>query len=115
MHAKGVIASGVLTASVTPEAQINGSINTGQTISGAISQKASVTAKIAVRREINGKLSIPSAVGVNPYGGEYEVTPTREKQVLATSGRYLQKNVVINPIPQNYGLITWDGSTLTVS
>ena len=25
------------------------------------------------------------------------------------------KNIRINPIPSNYGLITWDGSVLTVS
>lgn len=49
------------------------------------------------------------------YDGAYEVTPTREVQVLPTSGNKLTRDITIGAIPQNYGLITWDGSTLTVS
>lgn len=50
-----------------------------------------------------------------PYSGDYTVTPTRSTQVLATKGKSLQKNITVEPIPKNYGLITWNGSTLTVS
>lgn len=49
------------------------------------------------------------------YQGTYEVTPTRGSQTLPTQGLMMTRNVVINPIPSNYGLITWNGSTLTVS
>lgn len=49
------------------------------------------------------------------YHGEYEVTPSAETQTLATQGKNLEQDIVINPIPSNYGLITWNGSTLTVS
>lgn len=49
------------------------------------------------------------------YTGSYVVTPTQATQVLATNGKRMTDNVTINPIPSNYGLITWDGSTLTVS
>lgn len=49
------------------------------------------------------------------YTGSYEVTPSSETQYLGTANRILTQNVKINPIPSNYGLITWDGSTLTVS
>ena len=51
----------------------------------------------------------------NTYTGETEVTPTNSTQTLRTSGFMLQSDITINPIPSNYGLITWDGSTLTVS
>lgn len=51
----------------------------------------------------------------NPYTGEYVVTPSENEQVLATKGKYLSNNVVINPIPSNYGKISWNGSVLTVS
>ena len=51
----------------------------------------------------------------NPYAGPYTVTPSNTAQVLATSGREMTGNVTINPIPSNYGLITWNGTTLTVS
>ena len=49
------------------------------------------------------------------YTGMTEVTPTTAEQVLDTSNKVVTRNIVINPIPSNYGLITWNGSTLTVS
>ena len=55
------------------------------------------------------------AGGGTYYGGPYEVTPNKETQILQTSGRVMSNNVRINPIPSNYGLITWNGSALTVS
>lgn len=49
------------------------------------------------------------------YTGVTEVTPTTAEQVLDTSNKVVARNIVITPIPSNYGLITWNGSTLTVS
>ena len=49
------------------------------------------------------------------YEGETVVTPSSQVQVLETDGFILADNIVIEPIPSNYGLITWDGATLTVS
>lgn len=49
------------------------------------------------------------------YHGSYEVTPSSEAQVLDTDTLILDGNITINPIPSNYGLISWDGSTITVS
>ena len=49
------------------------------------------------------------------YDGQTEVTPTQETQVLQTTNRTVVSNIIINPIPSNYGKITWNGSTLTVS
>lgn len=56
-----------------------------------------------------------NVVGGQPYEGEYEVTPTTAAVTLNTRNRYLTQNVVVNPIPSNYGLITWDGNVMTVS
>ena len=39
----------------------------------------------------------------------------QETQTLATAEKTVLENIVINPIPSNYGLITWNGSVLTVS
>ena len=50
-----------------------------------------------------------------PYEGAYTVTPSSETQTLSTAGMKMTGNVTVNPIPSNYGLITWDGSTITVS
>ena len=66
------------------------------------------------RRESVSVKSGVIADGV-PYTGTCEVTPSREEQVLMTSGLLMPRNVVINPIPSNYGLVTWDGSTITIS
>lgn len=49
------------------------------------------------------------------YRGSYEVIPSSETQTLSTALLTMTDDVIIHPIPSNYGLITWDGSTLLVS
>lgn len=51
----------------------------------------------------------------DPYDGICHVEPSNESRVLETRGKVMLENVVVEPIPSNYGLITWNGSTLTVS
>lgn len=51
----------------------------------------------------------------DPYTGAYEITPSQETQTLETNNLRMTGNVTINPIPNNYGLITWNGSIITVS
>ncbi len=54
--------------------------------------------------------------GGEPYKGDYAVTPKVEKQVMPTKGKYMVDDMVVNPIPQEYGLITYDHNrTITVS
>ena len=50
-----------------------------------------------------------------PYEGEYEFTPTSEVQTVPCNGMKMSDDIKINPIPQNYGLITYNGSYITVS
>lgn len=49
------------------------------------------------------------------YEGAYEITPSAETQTLPSTDTVMHRDIVINPIPSNYGLITWNGATLTVS
>ena len=49
------------------------------------------------------------------YTGAVAVTPTASTQTLHTAGLFVDEDITIAPIPSNYGLITWDGSVLTVS
>lgn len=49
------------------------------------------------------------------YEGETVIDPNQSIQTLQTAGRVLLTNITVNPMPSNYGLITWNGSTLTVS
>ena len=49
------------------------------------------------------------------FDGEYEYTPTDTEQTIPIIGLTARRNITINPIPSNYGLITWNGAVLTVS
>jgi len=61
-------------------------------------------------------LSIGEAETEYPiYEGSTEFTPTREVQTVVTARRVLLDNITINPIPQNYGLVTYNGSVITIS
>lgn len=43
------------------------------------------------------------------------ITPSAVQQTAVPAYRWTTGAVIVDPIPSNYGLITWDGSTLTVS
>ena len=67
---------------------------------------------------VSGEYSVSASGGASggiPYDGVYEVTPSEQEQVLRTGLRALSQDIVVNPIPSNYGLITYDGSAITVS
>lgn len=49
------------------------------------------------------------------YEGPYTVTPSAFTQTLATADLMCADDIVINPIPNNYGLITYDGTVITIS
>lgn len=55
------------------------------------------------------------AEGISDYTGSYEVTPNQNTQTLLTQNKRTTSNITVNPIPSNYGLITWNGSVITVS
>lgn len=54
-------------------------------------------------------------VDVDLYTGAYSITPTQEEQVFDTTNKRLTQDLVVGPIPSNYGRITWNGSVITVS
>lgn len=56
-----------------------------------------------------------AVIDTPPYTGEYSVTPTSTAQTLSTAGYALRGNITIEAIPSNYGLITYNGSIITVS
>ncbi len=53
--------------------------------------------------------------GESPYTGRYTFTPTGGMQTVPIGGKTASRDIIINPIPNNYGLITWNGAILTVS
>lgn len=56
-----------------------------------------------------------SEAGAEWYEGEYNITPKTTAQMLETADKLMKGNIVINPIPKNYGLITYNGFGITVS
>ena len=82
---------------------------------GKLKSSGQLSGFLNAQKGISGTLTIPSAVGVDTYAGPYEYTPTEDTQTVAISHKMATENIVINPIPFNYGLVTWNGSTLTVS
>lgn len=65
--------------------------------------------------EQDGEVDVVTGISDRPaYTGPVQVTPTAEAQILPTASRTVLSDIIINPIPSNYGLITWNGATLTV-
>ena len=52
--------------------------------------------------------------GGQPYPGPNEFTPSEDTQTIALRGKYCSSDITINPIPENYGRLVWDGNTLLV-
>ena len=51
----------------------------------------------------------------DPYEGSYTVTPSGEAQILQTKNLRMTDNITVEAIPQNYGLVTYNGVIITVS
>lgn len=67
---------------------------------------------------LDGELGIEIPVvgeDVPVYSGAYSAIPTQEQQEFATAGKMMRDHFIVEPIPQNYGLITYNGFELTVS
>ncbi len=83
------------------------------TISG---QDVSIQLKVGQHEDIALGMETSVTASIVPrYEGDYNVTPAGEAQVLATAGKMMTEDIKVGAIPSNYGLITWDGSALTVS
>lgn len=88
--------------------------DTIQHTSGSLQALDTIVGVLSVPTEtIVGTVTIP--ITPSKYTGEYEFTPSSETQEIQIEGEIATQNIIINPIPSNYGLITWNGSVLTVS
>lgn len=84
-------------------------------LSGTLSPVIQIGGALSGQKALAGSFTVPITIETPPYMGEYNFTPTQEAQTVEISGLRATQNITINPIPQNYGLITWNGATLTVS
>lgn len=60
-------------------------------------------------------IEIVNSIEGEVYIGPTRIIPSQNEQILNTTNKVLLKDIVVEKIPQNYGLITWNGSILTVS
>ena len=86
-------------------AEMTGKLTSVGTMSGSLAGMGTLTAHMIA----------PDRVLPPYYEGDYVITPGAESVVMETKDLLMAQNVTINPVPSNYGLITWDGATLTVS
>ena len=85
---------------------LNATFNQGNTLHACFQGADTLDASL------NATVYIPV---VDVYEGPYEATPTQFTQTLSTEGFTMAQDVIIHPIPSNYGLITYNGSIITVS
>lgn len=83
-------------------------------ISGRLSAISTITGRLSGRSRIFGSLTVPRAVGTEFYHGSYEWTPNEETQIIEIEDLTALQDIVINPIPDNYGRIAWNGYKLRV-
>ena len=64
---------------------------------------------------IDGQSSIQYNYSDIPlYEGEYIFTPSDNEQIVQIADHKASANIVINPIPSNYGKVTWNGYELHI-
>ena len=49
------------------------------------------------------------------YDGAVEATPSAQEQVFSVGNKHVLSDFVVHAIPNNYGLITYNGQYITVS
>lgn len=49
------------------------------------------------------------------YAGPTTYTPSAEAQIIPVSGKLCTTDITIEPVPQGWGRVTWDGSVLIIS
>ena len=62
---------------------------------------------VSAEASLAGTLTV--ATGVPFYHGPFEVTPGEEPVVIDCSGLLMPQNIIVAPVPSNYGRIDWNG------
>lgn len=87
-------------------------------LTGRLTPVGVLAGRLAPTGQLTGVIERLSGGGggdVPIFAGPYEATPTQGTQVIPTLGYQMAQDFVVNPIPSNYGLITYNGFELTVS
>ena len=96
-------------------AAITGELSGRSAIFGAIKTERHVlTGRLSEIETLTGRITLPD-IDAEIYTGDTDITPSDTVRTLLTNGKMLLADITIEPIPSNYGRITWNGSVLTVS
>ena len=113
---KGVLAS---------TSTLSGELRSTSTLAGKLAHMSTLTGSLNASRNVlngslrgtatlTGKLTKPK-IDADIYYGDTDITPSDTVRTLLTGGKMLLSDITIEPIPSNYGKITWNGLVLTVS
>lgn len=84
-------------------------------IDGDIELRHTLDGDIELNSTIDGEAGLFMPVFPDNYDGPLDITPTDQQQILNTINLTMPGNVIIEPIPSNYGLITWVDGHIRVS
>lgn len=86
-------------------------------IDGELGLISEIDGDIGLILPVDGELGTITKVtehDLPSYTGPTVITPSEETKVLATSEKAVSQNIIINPVPDNYGRLIWAGGILTV-
>lgn len=84
-------------------------------MSGVLAETGRIGCSLTGSEQMTAELTLPKGKASPPFTGAYTYIPTQETQTIPINGLKAIQDITIEPIPSNYGLITWNGSTITVS
>ena len=85
----------------------------GISASAVVGRQFSVSAVVTKAQDVSA--TVDRGGNYTYFDGEYTYTPNGDTQTVPISGKIARSDIVINPIPSNYGLITYNGVYITVS
>ena len=81
-------------------------------LTGSLSKVGNITGTLSAQQGFSGDLSLKVLIKTQAK----TVTPSAETQtIIADDGYAGLSSVTVSPIPDNYGLITYNGSYILVS
>lgn len=82
-------------------------------LTGILKAVGVLTGEISEEQGLSGALTI--AGGIPSFQGPYAVTSGDAVQTIDCAGLLMSQDIIVQPIPSNYGRIAWDGVSLSVS
>lgn len=82
-------------------------------LNGKLKAVGVLTGKVSEKQGLSGALTIAGSIPSFP--GPYTVIPGDVVQTIACAGLLMSQDIIIQPVPSNYGRIAWDGVSLSVS